>query len=194
MRGQCFKPSYAAPAGSAASLWMAGPRHRPHHHRPGYGAWGRGFGPGGGRKASRGDIRAAILALLREEPMHGYQIIREISERSGGRWTPSPGSVYPTLQQLSDEGLVTSTETDGRRVHSLTGEGRSAAEGAPNAPWEENEADGEDLHTILRDLAFGVIGATRQIGQTGTEQQLRAAGEILRDTRRRLYRLLAEEG
>ena len=84
------------------------------------------FGPG--RRAGRGDISAAILTLLAEEPMHGYQIIQVISERSGGNWTPSPGSVYPTLQQLEDEGLIEPADSEsGRRVFALTEAGRTAS-------------------------------------------------------------------
>ncbi|MDQ6745435.1 MAG: PadR family transcriptional regulator [Actinomycetota bacterium] len=141
----------------------------------------------------RGDIRAAILALLAEEPRHGYQIIGEIDERSGGAWRPSPGSVYPTLQQLADEGLVTTSETDGRRIHELTEAGReqaAAREGA--APWEIGARPGEG-HAGLRELGFGVIAAAWQVAGAGTEAQVTAAQEILRETRKRLYRLLAEE-
>jgi len=107
---------------------------------------GRGFGPGSpgsffgqGPRANRGDIRAAILALLAERPMHGYQIIQEITDRSGGVWAPSPGSVYPTLQHLEDEGLVTADTTEGKKVFSLTAAGQAAneARGATTAPWEE---------------------------------------------------------
>ena len=159
-----------------------------------YGPWGGGFGPRGGRKAGRGDIRAAILALLAEEPMHGYQIISEISERSEGAWRPSPGSVYPTLQQLADEGLVKTRETDGRRIHELTHDGReqaAAREGA--APWETAAEGADDQHLALRELGFGVIAAARQVAQTGSEEQLTAAQEVLREARKRLYRLLAEE-
>ncbi len=91
-----------------------------------HGGFGPGFGPamfGRGPKRGRGDVRAAIIALLAEEPMHGYQIITEIAERSGGVWHPSPGSVYPTLQALEDQGLVTADQAAGRRVFSLTDEG-----------------------------------------------------------------------
>src|SRR6188472_4443264 len=102
------------------------------HHPEG----GPGPHPGGprmgfrgrGRGARRGDVRSAILALLAESPMHGYQIITELGERSGGEWRPSAGSVYPTLQQLEDEGLVRSEASDGRRVMALTDAGREAAE------------------------------------------------------------------
>lgn len=152
------------------------------------------FGPP--RRAGRGDIRSAILTLLGEEPMHGYQIIRELGRRSGGAWQPSPGSVYPTLQQLQDEGLVRSTEADGgKRVFELTDEGRAEAGKLPStAPWEEAAEDlGDDL-VELSDAAFQLIGATRQIAHEGDPRQIQAANDILRDARRRVYRLLAEDG
>jgi DNA-binding PadR family transcriptional regulator len=172
-------------------------RHHGRHHRGGpfEGRGFRGFGPGGplGRRA-RGDIRAAILALLAETPMHGYQIIREIGERSDGAWTPSPGSVYPTLQQLSDEGFVRSAETDGRRVYELTDEGRTQAASRTGAlPWEAAAEAADDDLVALRDLFFQVGGAVRQVAQAGSEAQLKAAQEILRTARRALYRLLAED-
>ena len=107
----------------------------PHGHGGGFGGFG---GPGGGR-ARRGDVRTAVLRLLGEQPMHGYQIIQELSSRSGGAWTPSAGSVYPTLQLLADEGLVTSEETGGKKIFSLTEAGIAAvAETADQpAPWDE---------------------------------------------------------
>src|ERR1700756_1419759 len=110
-----------------------GPRHRHHRHRGlGGGAFaGFGFGPGPrgrGRKARRGDVRAAALLLLAEEPRNGYQIMQEIEQRSGGVWRPSPGSVYPALAQLEDEGLVGVEERDGRRTYVLTGAGRAYVE------------------------------------------------------------------
>src|SRR5665213_3293344 len=114
-------------------------RGRPDGFGPGFARHG-GFGPGFGRgpKARRGDVRAAILALLAEEPMHGYQIITELNERSGGVWRPSPGSVYPTLQAMEDQGRVTADKSEGKRVFSLTDEGRAeaAAAGDAPAPWE----------------------------------------------------------
>ena len=157
-----------------------------------------GFGGPRGRRAGRGDMRAAILTLLAEEPMHGYQIIQVISERSGGNWTPSPGSVYPTLQQLEDEGLIEPAEAEtGRRVFALTEAGRAAstaaaAEGA-SAPWEE-AVDGVDADlTELRDLVHQVLAATRQVAQAGTTPQVKAAQDVLRTARKSIYRLLADE-
>ena len=124
---------------------------------------------GPGPRAGRGDIRAAILALLVEGPMHGYQIMRELSERTGGVWRPSPGSVYPTLQQLQDEALVSSVETEsGRRTFELTEEGRrAAAELETPAPWETVADESESAGVELRDLVFQVIAAARQVVQAG---------------------------
>src|SRR5690606_14867683 len=92
----------------------------------------------GGSRMARGDVRAAVIALLAEQPMHGYQIIAEIGERSGGAWKPSAGSVYPTLQLLADEGLISAEEQNGRKTYSLTDAGIAASEEAADrpAPWE----------------------------------------------------------
>jgi DNA-binding PadR family transcriptional regulator len=163
----------------------------------GRGGWGKGGNAffGGGRRAGRGDIRAAILALLAEERMHGYQIIRELGERTGGAWNPSPGSVYPTLQQLEDEELVQQQKADtGRRVYELTDAGREAAAALPSpAPWEQVAAAAHDEHADLRSLVFQVLGAVRQVAMAGTPDQREKAQEVLRSTRRSLYGILAEE-
>jgi DNA-binding PadR family transcriptional regulator len=157
----------------------------------------RHFGPAGygyGRRAGRGDIRAAILALLAEQPMHGYQIIQELTERTGGVWRPSPGSVYPTLQQLEDEELVRETSSDtGKRVYELTDAGREQAAAQP-APWSAVAGESEDALVALHDLVHQVVAATRQVARAGGAAQLEAAHTILRDARRGLYRLLAEDG
>jgi DNA-binding PadR family transcriptional regulator len=161
---------------------------------------GGGFGgPFGGRgpRRSRGDIRAAILALLHEGPKHGYQIIQELAERTDGAWRPSPGSVYPTLQALADEGLVRGVEEDGgRRLYDLTDTGKAPASEAATSPaWEAVAAEaseGDGPHAMKR-LAFGVGMAAMQVAQAGNAAQTEQAREILADTRRRLYRLLADE-
>jgi DNA-binding PadR family transcriptional regulator len=187
--------------GSHANVWFMTeerPRRRgrgKHGHRmhgPG-GFGGPFFGPG--RRAGRGDIRAAILALLAEEPMHGYQIIQVISERSGGNWRPSPGSVYPTLQQLEDEGLIEPAPAEsGRRAYTLTEAGRTtnAADGAP-APWEEAGEDVDDDLVELHDLVHQVLAATRQVAQAGTTTQVAGTKDVLRTARKGIYRLLAED-
>jgi len=109
----------------------------PHGDPEDFGPWARGRRRGG--RAKRGNVRAAALALLAEEPMNGYQIIQQISERSGGLWQPSPGSVYPALAQLEDEGLIALQEADGtRRAYALTDQGRGYVAAHPdevNEPW-----------------------------------------------------------
>ena len=171
-------------------------RGRGRHGRGMHGPAGFGgpfFGPG--RRAGRGDIRAAILALLAEEPMHGYQVIQVISERSGGNWTPSPGSVYPTLQQLEDEGLIEPAASEsGRRAFALTDAGRAASTAADGpAPWEEAVGEADSDLVELRDLVHQVLAATRQVAQAGTATQIRGAQDVLRTARKGIYRLLAED-
>jgi len=160
-----------------------------------HGGFGPGFGPGFGRgaKVRRGDVRAAILALLAEEPMHGYQIITELIERSGGVWRPSPGSVYPTLSALEDQGLVTADTSGGRRVFSLTPEGRTEAEAAGDGPtpWEE-AAGGDRTVTDLMDLMVQVMKATKQVAQAGSAGQIKSVVDVLTDTRRKIYLVLAD--
>jgi DNA-binding PadR family transcriptional regulator len=155
--------------------------------------FGRGFGRP--RKAKRGDVRAAILALLSEEARNGYQIIQEIAERSEGGWKPSPGAVYPALQQLTDEGLVRSEETDGRKTFQLTEAGRAYIEAHPDevrAPWEDMTPDiGDNVHELF-DLSRQAASALFQLAQTGTDGQVRQAKQVLTETRRKLYQILAD--
>jgi DNA-binding PadR family transcriptional regulator len=156
--------------------------------------WGFGRGFGRGQKVGRGDVRAAILALLAEEPMHGYQIITELTERSEGQWRPSPGSVYPTLQALEDQGLVTADKTEGRRVFRLTPEGKTEAEAAGDgpAPWEVASRGANRSLVDLRSLMAEVAAATMQVGRAGSESQVKTVAEILAETRRRIYLILAD--
>ncbi len=161
-----------------------------------HGGFGPGFGGpmfGRGPRVGRGDVRAAILALLVEEPMHGYQIITELTDRSRGVWNPSPGSVYPTLQALEDQGLVTADATEGRRVYSLTDEGRTVAEAADGpAPWEDAVRGANRSLVDLKGLMFEVGAAILQVGRAGTDSQVKAVADILSETRRRIYLVLAE--
>jgi DNA-binding PadR family transcriptional regulator len=162
---------------------------------PGMGGMGMGgFGGPGGMRARRGDVRAAVLRLLTEKPMHGYQIIQELSARSGGAWSPSPGSVYPTLQLLADEGLITAEEAAGKKVFSLTEAGTAAvAETADQpAPWEE-VAQADAGNGSYREAVAKLMGAAFQIGKGGTTAQTAAALEVLNDARKKLYAILAED-
>jgi len=142
---------------------------------------------------ARRGVRPAILAVLLDRPMHGYQVIQELEERSGGRWRPSAGSVYPTLQQLEDELLVRSEELDGRRVYTLTDAGQAAAAASPlkQHPWFDSHT--RQAAMDLRRLAVQVVGGAIQVSRVGSEDAKAQAREILVDARRRMYGLLAED-
>lgn len=154
---------------------------------PGRGRGGRGHG----RRVGRGDVRAAILALLAEEPMHGYQIIGELEQRTAGAWKPSPGSVYPTLQMLEDEGLVAAESEGGRNVFGLTDAGRDAAAAGDPTPWEAMIGDGHSVAN--RQIAMALSMAFKQVVQTGTPDQVERARAIVNDARKALYGILAED-
>jgi len=185
-----------------------GPGHHGGGHRErGYGAWGGyGFpfgGPGGGgpfgrgrgRKARRGDIRTAALLLLAEEPRNGYQIMQEVEERSDGAWRPSPGSVYPALAQLEDEGLIRSEEIDGRKLFRLTDAGEAQLKDRPEdapAPWEQMSDDLSDQAFELGKLIKELVFAFGQVMRTGSEAQIGEARKVLATARRELYRILGD--
>lgn len=165
---------------------------------PGFGPGGPGFGPGHhgrgrGRRTRRGNVRAALLALLDERAMHGYEMIQELDERTGGVWRPSPGSVYPTLQMLEDEGLVTSQEEGGKRLFSLTDTGREQAAAQTTAPWDEvTEAAG--ANALREREAFGqLLGAMKQVMAVGSDAQKARALDVINDARRRIYGILADD-
>ena len=161
------------------------------------GPMGIGGGPFGGRgpRARRGDVRQALLTLLAEEPRNGYQLMQEIERRSEGVWRPSPGSVYPALQQLEDEGLVRAEEADGRKLFHLTEAGRAAAAetSGEGAPWdvasESVDSDVWELFNVARQVGMAIF----QIAQAGTAEQNAAAREVLNNARRSLYGILAED-
>ncbi|MDP2182249.1 MAG: PadR family transcriptional regulator [Actinomycetota bacterium] len=178
--------------------------HGARHARGGFGRHGfkppfgmgdlaQGFGGFGGGRARRGDVRTAVLRLLSEAPMHGYQIIQELRTRSGGTWTPSPGSVYPTLQLLADEGLVSAEEASGKKVFSLTETGTAevAKTADQPAPWEE-AAQSDSGTAGFRETVGRLMPAVFHIGKDGSPDQIKAAIEILDDARKKLYAILAE--
>jgi DNA-binding PadR family transcriptional regulator len=165
-----------------------------HWGPPGPGPWMFRMRHGGRRR--RGDVRAAILALLDERPMHGYEMIQELEERSDGMWRPSAGSIYPTLQLLEDEGLIAGEEHEGKRRFTLTNAGLEAAakRSADRPPPWEQAAEGADderqeLFASIKQFAPAVI----QIAQVGTPDQAQRAKAILDDARKKLYAILAEE-
>jgi DNA-binding PadR family transcriptional regulator len=165
----------------------------------GFGPGGRGGrrgGPRGGGRGRRGDVRAAILTLLVERPMHGYEMIQEINERSQQLWKPSPGSVYPTLQLLVDEGLIASTESDGsKKLFELTDDGRAAAEKIETAPWDaiaqdwKEEAPGA---VNLRSAVGQLMGAVAQSAHAASPDQQQRVVDIVNNARREIYQILGE--
>ncbi|HLK77894.1 MAG TPA: PadR family transcriptional regulator [Streptosporangiaceae bacterium] len=155
-------------------------------------------GPGGrGPRVRRGDVRAAILDLLSEgEAWNGYQIIQEIGERTQGVWRPSAGSVYPALQQLEDEGLITAAGEDRRRNYTLTDEGRAYVQAHADelkAAWDAVTGSVDDAAVQLHNLARNVAMATVQVAQAGTPVQVQQASKVLAETRKALYRILAAD-
>jgi len=155
-----------------------------------------GFPPRGRQRLRRGDVRAAVLVLLDEAPRNGYQIIQELSERSDGAWRPSPGSVYPILQQLEDEGLVEISSTVSGKTYILTDTGKALVEkdrAKLGKPWETAAADVNDAASDLFGTARQVLHAARQVAMAGSDEQTRKATTILADARRSIYRLLAED-
>jgi DNA-binding PadR family transcriptional regulator len=146
-------------------------------------------------RMNRGDVRAAVLTLLLERPMHGYQIIQQIDERTGGSWKPSAGSVYPTLQLLADEGLIKAEEANGRKTYSLTEAGIVEAEAAAErgAPWESTGHHRETPGmTALPKAGFDLAQAAAQVARSGSSAQVQEAVAVLEDARRRLYSILAQ--
>jgi DNA-binding PadR family transcriptional regulator len=191
---------------AAAFQAMSEGRHGRHRHGP----RGRGqpmdmhFGPGfpfggppfrRGRKARRGDFRAAALVLLDEEPRNGYQLMQEIEERSDGAWRPSPGSVYPALQQLEDEGLVRAVESEGRRLFELSDSGRAYVEehrAELGSPWDALRRDFSDETRELAGLIKDVAYAAAQVLRAGNQAQTEQARKVLADAKRALYLILAD--
>lgn len=172
---------------------------RPRHEDRDRGEFGFGRRGGphhGGRRTRRGDIRVALLAGLSDGPAHGYELIQRLSDRTGGRWKPSPGSVYPTLQLLEDAGFVSSKQQDTKRVYSITEAGTAElqskmTEAGGTPPWMDPESVGsyDDLRKAIRQL----IVASKQITMSDNQAQVDATVVILNDARKKLYQLLAEE-
>lgn len=193
--------AHSGPGGRRQGRGRGGPRGW-----PGPGGWG-GPGPWGGfpfggppgwfgrrPRAGRGDVRSAILLLLAEGPQHGYQLLQAIAERTEGAWRPSPGSVYPTLAQLEDEGLVRAVTGEGRRTFELTDEGRAYVDANRDdlsAVWDTGDGGGDDTLRDLASVAASVAAAVAQVARAGSAQQQAEARRVLADTRRALYRILA---
>ena len=148
-----------------------------------------------GPRMARGDVRSAILSLLAERPMHGYQIMAEIEQRSGGAWKPSAGSVYPTLQLLADEALITAAVAEGRKTYSLTEAGRAEADAAAGnaAPWEASGQRDPLGMGPLPKAGVALAQAVAQVRRTGTPEQVEETVTALDEARRKVYSILAQD-
>ncbi|MGO2756559.1 PadR family transcriptional regulator [Brachybacterium alimentarium] len=197
-----FGPDGKGPGGFGTD----GPGRHDDPRDGGFGPHGGGRGGGRGRRggpdrrgrgphrAPRGDVRTAVLLLLAEEPMHGYQLMQTITERTGSRWRPSPGAIYPTISQLEDEGLVITEKSGGRKLASLTEAGHAHVEENSSTwadPFPAAAQSADDEVIDLRELAHGLLGAVREMARTGSDEQVRQAAVLLEETRRGLYTILA---
>lgn len=174
------------------------PRDFEGHQREFARSRGPRFGRGGrgGPRARRGDVRAAILALLAERPMHGYEMIKEVEERTAGAWTPSAGSIYPTLQMLEDEGLIEGEESASKRRFALTDAGRAAEEerNGEVSPWDAVTAGAPPEQIQLRGAIGKLHHAVGQVFHVADAGQQRRVVALLDETRREVYAILAEQG
>ncbi|CDP87952.1 MULTISPECIES: PadR family transcriptional regulator [Mycolicibacterium] len=166
--------------------------------RPGRGGFEFGFGPRGGhrggRRGRRGDVRAAILTLLAERPMHGYEMTQEIASRSNNLWKPSPGSVYPTLQLLVDEGLIAPAESEGsKKTFELTEEGRQAAAEIQSPPWAQIAEDADPAALNLHSAVSQLMAAVGQSAYAAGEDQQQRILDVVNNARREIYQILGEE-
>ena len=205
---------------SDGPLTNDGQRHgrRPHrgafgegHGRGGFGGPGFGgpgpfggpMGPFGGPmgrrgrgRARRGDVRQAVLALLAEQPLNGYQMIQTLAERTEGGWKPSPGAIYPALAQLEDEGLIEQFDNDGTKAYRLTDAGRTAAAEITTKPWDAFNTENAPAHPEAIKAMWsefrGLAMAAQELTRNGSKAQQENAGQLLADTKRKLYGLLAD--
>jgi DNA-binding PadR family transcriptional regulator len=153
-----------------------------------------GFGMRPGRmRAQRGDVKAAILSLVKEAPRHGYEIISEIEQRSNGAWKPSPGSIYPTLQALEDQGLVVGSDSEGKRVYSITEAGDEYLENLPGGGvrWEQFQDGPLGGVMDLKEQMFQLGAAVMQVAAQSDRDQTETVAKLLTETKKKIYRLLA---
>lgn len=182
-------------------------RHRAGHHQPDFFASRReGMGPrrrhgrgqregswGDEQRTPRGDIKYLLLALLAEQPQHGYQLIKELEARQGGFYRPSPGSVYPTLQLLEEGGYLTSEQIEGKRVYTITDSGRELLAERDNAGGLRDQVDTQQPLIELKNAVMELTAAVMQVARGGNLDRVGRVREILKRAKREIYSILAEE-
>ena len=192
-RGGPFGPGGPGVPGFGPDFPPFGPEAGGPGFPPGRRSGRRGGRRGPGSRGRRGDVRAAILKLLAERPMHGYEMIQQIAERSNDLWKPSPGSVYPTLQLLEDESLISAADNAGsKKLFELTEEGKAAAEAIETAPWTEIAEGADPAQVNLRDASTQLFGAVRQSAFAASTEQQQRIVDILNTARREIYQILGE--
>jgi DNA-binding PadR family transcriptional regulator len=162
---------------------------------------GRGFGFGfhsmdeglDGFRARRGMMESAILGALNEKPMHGYEVITYLEEKTHGVWRPSPGSVYPTLQMLEEKGDVHAEERDGKKVYALTAAGRERAKETKHLHEHFNGGFQHHVHSLRdRRQAIGEsMRLMRDITRKGTQEQKDALAEAIDSFKNQLEKIQA---
>jgi len=153
---------------------------------------------GGRQRHRRGDIKYALLELLAEQPRHGYDLIKELEQRYAGFYRPSPGSVYPTLQLLEDEGHLTSEQVEGKRIYTITESGRQllaerqrqAGEEGPRRSGFRGRGANPDLEA-LRQSGMAMVSGLMQVARHGSPAQVRAVMAVIESTRREIYAILS---
>ena len=184
---------HESPRGPRGMRRFPGHDHDLHGGGGGRGRWGGERGAwGGGRRMRRGDIRRAILSALRDGPAHGYAVMRHLEEMSGGLWRPSPGSVYPHLQMLEDEGMVGSSEKDGARTFFLTDVGLAETADDSPFPWQAS-GESDDQIRSLRLAVSQLLGAAKQLSGAGEAGQLERGVAVVQKARKEIYQILAED-
>jgi DNA-binding PadR family transcriptional regulator len=197
-RGRGGRGSHGGRWGGRGPGWGGDPpwRDEPPFGPPWAGFLQAVFGVGRGPRARRGDVRAAILVLLDEEPRNGYQLMQELDRRSQGAWRPSSGSIYPTLSQLEDEGLVAASKDESNRVFRLTDRGKAHVakhRDELGKPWESEPVAGGDARWEIMNMMREIGPALGQVLKHGAPEQVAEARKIMTEARRALYRLLADD-
>jgi len=177
-------------------------RHRMHAHgfrRGPFGRFGGDFGNGGRKRHRRGDIKYILLEMIAEKPQHGYELIKTLEQRYGGFYRPSPGTVYPTLQLLEEEGSVTSETVDGKKIYTITEMGRKQLD---ERDHDEDEwagrrkrffAEGKPKFVELSQSAMALFETVMQAARFGTPEQVKEVQDLLARTTQEVHTIMSKK-